>query len=272
MKYFDVKVKINNIRKQNKGIETNYYANVLSDEDDVITFESEKAIIYIMQEPFRQRVYFVSADEGELMELLQLVPKGAVLEYVHKDVNPALLNTFQEGKLEKYATYIRHTTCYVENPFLFPEKGRRALLQELYEPNFGEYATVSDVDELYDLTKETFDVICDDVYTKEKWTEIVQNKECLLYRDNGKIISYYVWRLEGKKLYSNISLNKGPANVLYNLERRILEQMWEKGIRIYYAWYNVENSAALSRTNKNEEISKCVKSHSQIYNSIFVRK
>ena len=104
---------------------------------------------------------------------------------------------------------------------------------------------------------------------ERKRSEIIERKECLLYRENGNIVTFYVWRLEGRKLYSNLVLNEGAANFSYNLERRIFEEMWEKGIRIFYAWYNVKNKKALKRGNANTD--KLIKSNEIIYNDIYIK-
>ncbi len=61
----------------------------------------------------------------------------------------------------------------------------------MYEPTFGEYAEKKDAVELYNLTKKTFDVLCDDVFTLEQWDKIIERKECLLHRENGNIVTFY---------------------------------------------------------------------------------
>ena len=111
--------------------------------------------------------------------------------------------------------------------------------------------------------------MCDDVFTLEQWDKIIERKECLLHRENGNIVTFYVWRLEGRKLYSNMVVNEGPANFSYNLERRIFEEMWSKGIRIFYAWYNIKNKKALKRGNEKTE--ELIKSKEIIYNDIYIK-
>lgn len=233
-------------------------------------FENEKALVFVVQEPNRKRAFFAFAEEDFLRDLLLRIPAGTIIEYIHKQKKNPLEHIFKDGDMEKYALYIRSTLCYCENPFTIPETGRRKLLEQMYNPSCGEYAKEQDVTELYELTKETFDVLCDDVFTLEQWKDIVANRECLLYREKGKITTFYVFRLEGKKLYSNMSVNQGPANYLYNLERRIFEEMYNKGIRIFYAWYNAKNNKALRRGNKDAD--KVIRSQEIIYNQVFIKK
>lgn len=270
MKIYEIKEKIRALKKRLGKIETNFYPGAADDDQEADVFENEKALVFIIQEPNRKRAFFAFAEEDSLKDLLSRIPSGTITEYIHKQKENPLEHTFKDSDMEQYALYIRSTVCYHSNPFTIPETGRRKLLMEMYDPSFGEYAKEEDITELYQLTKETFDILCDDVFTIDQWKKIVSNRECLLYRENGKIITFYVFRLEGKKLYSNMIVNKGPANYSYNLERRIGEDMYSKGIRIFYAWYNSQNSKGLKHSNKNT--GKAIKSEEIIYNSVFIKR
>ncbi len=270
MKIYEIKNKMRTLKKNHMKIETNFYPGVVDDEQETELFENEKALVFIVQEANRKRAFFAFAEEASLADLLLKIPAGTITEYIHKQQKNPLEQVFKAGNMEQYALYFRSTVCYHANPYTIPETGRRKLLMEMYDPDFGEYAGEEDVIELYELTKETFDVLCDDVFTIDEWKKIVGNHECLLHREAGKIVTFYVFRLEGKKLYSNMIINKGPANYSYNLERRIFEEMYNKGIRIFYAWYNSKNSKALNRSNKNT--SNVIKSEEIIYNQIFIKK
>lgn len=270
MKICEIKERMRILKKNCGSIQTNFYPGVASDEQEAEVFENEKALVFIVQEPNRKRAFFAFAEEDSLKDLLLRIPTGTITEYIHKQKTNPLEQLFKDSNMEQYALYIRSTLCYCANPFTIPETGRRKMLMEMYDPSCGEYAKEEDAAELYELTKESFDILCDDVFTIDQWKEIIANQECLLYRENGKITTFYVFRLEGKKLYSNMSVNKGPANYLYNLERRIFEEMYNKGIRIFYAWYNCKNNKALKRGNKDAD--KVIKSQEIIYNQVFIKK
>lgn len=270
MKIYEIKNKIHTLKRTYMRIETNFYPGVANDEQEAELFENEKALVFIIQEPNRRRAFFAFAEEASLKELLLKIPSGTITEYIHKQKRNPLEQLFKDSNMEQYALYIRSTLCYQANPFSIPETGRRKLLMEMYDPSCGEYAKEEDALELCELTKESFDVLCDDVFTMDQWKKIIANQECLLYRENGKIITFYVFRQEGKKLYSNMVVNKGAANFSYNLERRIFEEMWTKGIRVFYAWYNCKNNKALKRGNKATD--KVIKSKEIIYNQVFIKK
>ncbi len=281
IKICEVKEKMRALKKNFGKMQTNFYPGIVDDELEAECYENEKALVFIVQEPNRKRAFFAYAEEDSCKKLLPMLPAGTITESVSRTETNPIEHIFKDSGMERYALYCRVTSCYSENPYLIPEKGRRQLLQEMYDPACGEYAKEEDVAELYELTRETFDPLCDDVFTLEQWKEIVARNECLYHREAGKIVAFYVWRLEGKKLYSNMAVNEGPANYLYNLERRIFEEMWNKGIRIFYAWINCANTKALRRGNEDavkalqkedKGTTKIIKPQEIIYNHVFIKK
>ena len=269
MKIREIKEKIRLLKINFKKIVTNFYPGILNDEQDTEFYKNEKALVFVVQEANRKRAFFAFAEKDALSELLLQIPAETVIEFIYKQEQNPLKMVFENGNMRKYATYMRKTICYSDNPFSIPETGRRKLLEQMYDPDCGVYAKEEDAVDLYELTRATFDILCDDVFTLDQWRKIIEKKECLLYREDGEIIAFYVYRLEGKKLYSNLSVNKGSANYLYNLERRVFEEMWERGIRIYYGWFNTKNNKALMRKNENKH--KAVKSEEIIFNDIYIK-
>lgn len=270
MIFSEVKQKINTLKKNTKGYITNFYPGLVDDKQEVEFMENEQAIVFIIQERFRKRCFFAYADEEAFVSLLLKVPSNTILEFVSREPTNPLEEVFDRGNMNAYATYIRKTECYVDNPYQIPGTGRRALLSEMYDPNCGEYPTMEAAEELDALHRQVFDPLCDDMYTIDEWKEKIDKKEILVYRENGKIMAYYCFCLEGRKLYSNISVNTGNTNILYNMERRIFEEMWDRGIRVYYAWFNEKNDKALRRENKNA--ITCIKSRELLYNFIYIKK
>ena len=260
---------------------TNTFPGCIEEDVDFTPSKRGDAYVFTVCERFRKRGFFVAIDDKkgreELIELIRDCPSDTIFEWLQKKKDPFddedeaydscdLKEVFEAAGLSLYEKYVRVMTTYVSNPFDIPEEGRRSILSEMYEPG-GEYAKIEDANELFQLNIDTFDANCDDTFTLDEWKEIIRNKNCLVHRDNGKISAYYVWKLQGKKLYSNISVNFGPANHLYNMERRIFEEYWKMGIRTYYAWFNMNNKNALKRGNKNAQ--KCIKSKGILYNYVY---
>ena len=100
---------------------------------------------------------------------------------------------------------------------------------------------------------------------------MVKKKEILVYREAGEIIAAYIFHYQGKKLYSNTSMNLGGANILYNMERRIFEEAWNKGIRIFYGWGNLANVRAHTHTLPEIVARKCADRIEHLYCDTFYK-
>lgn len=208
---------------------------------------------------------FVVATLDDLHTLLTQIPGNTVINIVYKEECDLDSFFISEG-LSLYASYQRNVTRYESNPYLFPETNkRRKLLPKLYDPNCGEYPSREDAEELDRLHRQVFDPLCDDMFTIDEWNEKIDNKEILVYRERGKITAYYCFRLEGQKLYSNMSVNIGAANTLYNMERRVFEEMWSRGVRIFYGWFNLKNERAKKHGISPEAANQCAKSFSRSF-------
>lgn len=271
MKLCEVREKIDLLKSEYRVQLTNIYAIDFESDKEVECYENDKNIVFVIEEPFRKRVFFCATDMDTIKELFDQVPQNAVLEFMYRKENDSKKEIFESLGFSEYTTYVRDTKVYGDmSPFEYPERGRRKILEKKYDPDFGEYPTKEDAKELFELNKKAFDEICDDIFTVEQWETIIENKECLVFRAKGRIVAYHVWKHEGKKMYSNISYCEGPANWNYNLERRVFEKLWEQGVRTQYYWYNVNNPHALTR--EREEIVDILKARSFMYNGIYVKK
>ena len=248
----EINQRVREIRNQYRMIYTNINWSNMDLNADVTVFNSEKGVAFLVPETNRTKVYYAAADKDEIIELLAKVPAGVVLEHFYKSEND-MDGLFTRAGFSHYANYFRVTTVYDENPY-GKETGKKKILDELYDPECGEYPTEEDAEELEKLLQEKFDPLIDDVFSKDEWLQIIRKRECLVIKEKGKIVTCHVWRLTGKKLYGNISLNLGPANYMYNLERRVFDYMWQKGIRVNYAWFNEE----IGRASCRERVSTTV--------------
>lgn len=262
MKIKEISQKVRKIRTDNGALITNINWSNLDLGEEVAVFDSQKGIAFLVPEMNKIKVYYAAACEEEITELLLKVPAGVVLEYFYKSENE-MGTIFERAGFSHYANYFRVTTIYEVNPF-GNETGKRKLLNELYDPECGEYPILEDAEELDQLTRRKFDPLTDDVFSIDEWQDIIRKKECLVIKENGRIVTYYVWRLEGRKLYSNMSLNLGPANYIYNLERRVFDLMWKEGIRVSYAWLNEGNGRVLTK-------SSLTKKAGDLYDAIYIK-
>lgn len=259
-----------NLKRSNKKIWTNYLSYNNPDGEG-ITIKNNDGYATVIKEADKNVMYFVTASKEGFADLVKQAPKNTVLNYAYRKEND-LLPLSEAAGLERYATYLRSTICYHKNPYLEKEIPRRLVLQEMYDSECGEVPTVADIPELDALCRKKFDPLCDDVFSESQWRAIVENKEILVFREAGEITAFYIFRYEGKKLYSNMSLNIAAANTLYNMERRVFEEAWEKGIRVYYGWGNLDNKRAHTHAMSTEIVKRCAKSIEHLYCDTFYKK
>ncbi len=263
----------NKIREMKKNatretLLSNYMPDKMRDVNELKVWYNNNGLVMLKENAYTEEAFFV-ANEGEaLIALLQMLPEKTMIECLYRERN-GLLPICERAGFQLHATFERTTITYEENPYLIPAKGKRKLLQEYYDPDCGEYATVEDIQQLDVLHKQAFDIYGDDVFSFEEWNQIIQNKECMVYKENGSILSYFVWKVEGKKLYSNVSYNASAANILYNMERRVFEKCWEQGIRTLYFWVKRENIRAMNRVDR--EPIEGAKIGLPLYNDIMIK-
>ena len=263
--------KINNLKKKHGRLISNIILYKWDKNMLVDTVETERGIAFVVKEAYRNCLYFACVKESDIGYLLGEIGSNVVLEYISPELEDFPLDiVFEDGGFEKYAIYRRWTMTYSENPYSKPEEGKRGILYKFYNPEQREFAMIKDAKEILSIQREVFDELTDDIYTLEEWKKIIEQKRCLVARENGRIIAYHVFRPEGKKLYSNISVNLGSAEVLYNLERSVVEEYWAKGIRTFYDWVNMDNVCAMKRGIP--KFQEFIKTSQIIYNQIYYKK
>ena len=260
---------IDEIREGCTEVISNMVSDRLNSEILIGAYRYNGAVAYIVYEKRRKNLYFVANCADDLIYMLKHIPEDAYCDLFYKEESILLNKILEEAGWSLCSKYYRTTRVYKENPNAFPLTGRRAILQELYDPTFGEYATVDDIGELMSLFDKYFDEKMDDYYDELQWKDIVEKGQCLIHKENNEIVTAYVFRIEKNKLYSSMTLNLGPANWSYNVERRVLDMAWDMGIRIHYWWTRADNMKAVVRQVVDD---KALKGQSLLFNDIYTNK
>lgn len=267
----DWRKKYTQLRNKYGKVYTNYLT-YSPGEDPELYIEIEDGCATVVQKPDMNIMYFVASTADDFKKLVQKMPSNTVMNYAYKEKNQDEIEAWAlEANLTKHATYMRTTFHYISNPYLEKEVPRRQILQKMYDPLCGEYPEIQDIPQMDSLWRELFDPLCDDVFSYKQWEEMVKKKEILVYREAGEIIAAYIFHYQGKKLYSNTSMNLGGANILYNMERRIFEEAWNKGIRIFYGWGNLANVRAHTHTLPEIVARKCADRIEHLYCDTFYK-
>lgn len=196
------------------------------------------------------RIYFISYDLNDLEKELSYFPRNSILEYICKGDNP-LKDVFNESGFEEIASYARKSINMRTEGKEF-KRSHSELLDSYYDETVGEYATEEDAEEIVQLLDKVFDIEMDHIPGVEHIREYARKNWILIYRVSGEIKALYLFQIQGKKFYSNISYNSLPAVVLYCLEKRAhMDVVNNYDVAIKYSWINEKNEKSLRRNTLN---------------------
>lgn len=245
MKIQDIMQFISSLRKSKKKVLTNYFLSCQNSKDDFQTWQGDESIVFCVQEEKLIRCYFASTDLMELNQLLGMVPAGTVMDYIAKEKIEEFSWTEGAG-FKHYTTLVRYT-----NPNIYEEKPKTKkdlILEQFYDESIGEFATEEDAEELYELLYEVFDYRVSRLPSMQQLIEMIEKKWVLLYREKGRILSFLIYQIEGRKYYGYQIYNEGTADITYNLECKAIQYAkatWQ--IKSVYAWAEIGNKIANDR-------------------------
>lgn len=246
MKIREILSIISGIKQQNKSVVTNYYYSYNTSDCEFDVWQEKGAIVFCIRENDVYRAFFYTNDKNTLIELLKKLPKDTVIDYLSKDEEDQA-EWMNEAGFDLYNVLSRMSNGDLKTVPKAQTK-REKILEELYDPSFGEFATLDDCDEILSLLYEVFDYRVSRLPSKEELQEMILKNWVLLYRLDNKIISFLIYKIEGKKYYGYQIYNEGTADITYNLERRALQYAIENyGVTSSYAWVEIRNKGANKR-------------------------
>lgn len=240
-------------KKAGKALYTNIY-QYYNQEAEKIFCEYRMAhcslVFSLCDEKKICRVYFLSYDLQELSGELAYFSEGTILDYICKGVN-LLKGVFDDGGFKKIAVYTRKSIDFMTEGKEF-KRSHSEILDKYYDETIGEYATIEDAEEIVQLLEDVFDKDTDHIPTVEEVMSYAKRHWVLVYRVSGVIRALYIYQVQGKKFYSNISYNSLPAIVLYCLEKRAhMEVVKNYDVIMKYSWIDIKNEKSLRRNILN---------------------
>lgn len=234
------------IRKSKKKVFTNYYYSYNASDVLFDVIELDETVIFCIQELEIYRIFYYSSNTEELADALSKMPEGSILDIIEKEETPANQWLVSAG-FELYSVYGRFgepLLGYEEQKAIY-EKNR---MDVFYNENYGQYAQQEDLREIQKLIAKNFDIKTDHLFTDEQMLQLIQDKSVYIEKEEGKIICIIIYRVEGKKLYGNLTYNRGTADVSYSIEKKILLQsIRDYQVNYIYYWISLSNTKALKR-------------------------
>ncbi len=242
----EIQQRIRLIQQKGVAVITNYYNQPGLAEKEFHTWLTEFTIIFWTQDDSVVRVFFYSCHEEELRKGLQTMPDGAVVDVISKESDIA-------DVWKKRTGYSLHS---VYGRFGYPlgnveaEKERFGAmkLDRFFDAELGIIAQKDDLQEIQRLLYDTFDPCSDHLLLDDELETLIKEGFVWLEREDDKICTIFIYRIEGKKFYSNISLNYSTADVLYSIQKKALLYAIEKyQVTYFYGWISLSNKQALQK-------------------------
>lgn len=240
----DILLWVDQLKKQGKSIQSNYYRTMDDSSDIMETFEEQAALLAIHEEELVRRVFFFGADMTGLCRCFNELDGDYVLCYIGRGANPEWDEILLSSGWKPYRTYIRTSIPINEIRQRERQTEIGRMLETQYNPELGRLAEEADVSAVRRLLLERFDPLANEVMTTEQLIEAVHRKEIWLYWENNmkEIDTLYIYRVEGKKRYGAITYNRLSADYLYSIVRRADElSESEHDLKIHYGWIREDN-------------------------------
>lgn len=245
----EIETQISRIKIRNrKSILSNYYGQLKKEDGHIMDFfQTDNAIVFTVKVNEVIYGYFYGSQPEEIRGLLKKLPKDTIVEYIAK-AESTIDNLFTETGFQKYAVFERLIDPNLSD-FFDTEKNRYGCLFQRFVPTEKQcqeyYAVPEDADETLALLHASFDKYVGHFPTKEELLQDIDEKHVLLYREENRIMALHIYRLEGKKYYSYISINKGSFFMMYSLLAIAIKDACTSGASYGYCWVKENNEPAL---------------------------
>lgn len=234
-----------------KRVKTNFYGQMELRNQEFQTVQTDQTIVFWYHDSNICRVFFYSVQESEIKDLLKKVPQGAVMDIIskHKDEEEQWKALTGFSVLSVYGRFGRN----IESAEQEQERFKKNPLDRFYREEYGCLAKKEQLYEIQHILRTHFDDAGDHLYSDEQMTELINNKRVWIQCEEDKITTIFVYKIEGKKFYSNTSFNDSTADVLYSIQKKVLLQAIEEyGIIYFYGWIRINNRQSLRKNHYPE--------------------
>lgn len=247
----NVKRKMTEIRRNRQGriIHQNYYGNCDQNEETFVVYGNDTVVLWENDHDVI-RGYFYSSDESELVELLQYLPRGSVIDYLTKEKGE------MQEFFESHDFLLIHEMHRMSNGNLSKSEqaeleGNYSLLMEtLYRPENVRCAKQNEVDEIYNKLYSVFDEKESHLPTKNELEEFIRKNWVIIYKEKDELKGFEIFIIQNDQLYGYQLWNgTGPegyfsitqmVNQQYNMYLENHHINRQKSKPSYY-WINAKN-------------------------------
>ena len=228
------------IKKQNKPIFTNYYLNTPDDiEYDAVYYPNVLAFSYL--DNGINRVFIYGNDVNAFQEALSNFKTNSVMDCLSKNDVPYECALSNSG-YKRYALMQRMVNADLRATF---NKNLSQYIIEFLTDNSGVSATIEDADIILGLLNEHLDKYTGHFCSKDLLIDLICNGYVICCKKDGEITSFFIYKIEGQKLYGYQMYSKTPDESVHGIYYTAINSQISKGINYAYNWVNVLNKRVI---------------------------
>lgn len=191
-----------------------------------------------------RRVYFYSSDLGELGKLLGQTAPGSILDYLG-DCGGALQDALRRGGYGRYTRFLRLSNRNFQHIFDSRYNPYADYLCRFPAGTGVEFASAGDLDPLIARLNDVFDYNTSHFASREKLGESIRDREVLVYKPEGELVSFLVFSITGKKFYVAHTYNQAAAYIAISMYVKAARIALGAGCTYGYSWVEETNEASL---------------------------
>ena len=216
---------------------SNYYGLSDGDEYELNSFPS--TILLRKKEHELYRVFFLTANNEELVSILNELPKkNYIFNIPSKQPIESEISMFASCGFVLIEEYNRYYIPNFQETYDKVTKFVNAFDEEDYQ--LALVANASDSSQILDLFSKTFSLNMDHVPTIDELKKMIAERTVFVNKTKeGEIFGVEIISIQGKKCYGNIRVDTKGMGIF--LEKKIFDYMLEKGIKYHYFWIRKTN-------------------------------
>lgn len=251
---FSIKQMADRIRKRCRGnVRQNFYE--WNSDKEYSGVCARDTVVFWAKENTVTRGYFYSANADELAELLKLLPKGCIVDYLTRNLEAEVREAFAKAGLRQIYEMRRMSEAGITPEQKKIIERKLAKMRRLYMSERVRAADLSDLDMIYKKLYEVFDPRMGHLPAREQLKEYVKNGWAIVYHEGGAFLGVYIFIVQTGGVHYGYQIWNGAGPIGYFSLREKAKEVYREYIikRGYdpekvpaaYSWVDVNNPVAL---------------------------
>lgn len=232
-------MKKNCIRRQSY---TNFFGR---DEGEYSVLKSQESIVFWNTgEDDVCRIYFFCFNLDELSRQLLKIESGGILDYIG-ECGDALINALHAGGFRQYACFLRLSNKNLAYVFDANVNPYGDYLERFTEETRITYASIKELEVLHRKLRDVFDKRTSHFWGRDKLRELILDNKVLVYKEQGRLLSFLIFTIVGKKFYVAHVYNSSEKHIALSMYVKAAKTAIQEGCTYGYSWVDETNEPSL---------------------------